>query len=146
MWRSVLEDALGVLQDDGLGGERSTGYGAFTWSVGTAMALPDVVPGEPMVLLSRYHPRSEEVSSALATAVSAYELVPVGGWLRTWDGAAQRRRRLWMVEAGSIAVATASPQGNLVDVRPLYDNLTGVVPHPVWRYGMALGTRWGGGA
>ncbi len=144
-WRSVWEGALSALQDDGLGGERSAGYGAFKWSQGGTVTLPDARAGEAMILLSRYHPRPDEVTAALTGDRAAYELVSVGGWLRTWDGAAQRRRRLWMAEAGSVVGVTGWPQGSLVDVQPTYDNSAGAVPHPVWRWGLGLGARWGGG-
>ncbi len=144
-WRSVWEGALSALQDDGLGGERSAGYGAFKWSQGGTVTLPDARAGEAIILLSRYHPRPDEVTAALADDRAAYELVSVGGWLRTWDGAAQRRRRLWMAEAGSVVGVTGWPQGSLVDVQPTYDNSAGAVPHPVWRWGRGLGARWGGG-
>jgi CRISPR-associated protein Csm4 len=72
---------------------------------------------------------------------SAYALTAVAGWMRSWDGAAQRRKRLWLVEEGSVVrVVGDGPWGDVVNVRPDYDSEaeSGGLPHPVWRYGLAL--------
>jgi len=138
--QQAFEHALALLADDGLGGERSVGYGAFSWEKATqALTLDDPRPGGLALLLSRYHPRPEELPAALSDD-TAYDLVPVGGWLHTWAGAAQRRKRLWLVGEGSLVRAVGvGPWGDVVDVRPAYENPAGDLPHPVWRYGLALG-------
>ena len=139
-YRRAVHRALALLADDGLGGERSAGYGAFTWEEQPSFPLPDPAPGESLWLLSRYHPRQVELPGVLTGEGTAYSLVSVGGWLRSPDGAAQRRRRLWMVAEGSIVhVGSGGRLGDVVDVRPVYENPTGDLPHPVWRYGLALG-------
>jgi CRISPR-associated protein Csm4 len=136
--QSVFESLLSVLQEEGLGGERSAGYGCFICNATTSCSLPDPEEGGLAFLLSRYHPQLEELPTALR-GHAAYTLVPVSGWLRSWDAAAQRRKRLWLVEAGSLIQTTGpGPWGDVVDVRPDYGNARGV-PHPVWRYGLALG-------
>lgn len=135
----TLRAALAVLADDGLGGERAVGYGAFTFDMDRTLSLPDPTPGGLGLLLSRYHPARAELPDALAGAGTAYKLVAVGGWLRSWDGAAQRRKRLWLVQEGSvIRTPGPGPWGDIVDVRPTYANPQGDLPHPVWRYGVAL--------
>ncbi|MCS7259676.1 MAG: type III-A CRISPR-associated RAMP protein Csm4 [Anaerolineae bacterium] len=138
--REMLEHLLSLLGDDGLGGERTAGYGAFRWQrAPEPLQLPDPAPGAPALLLSRYHPRARELPDVL-TRAQAYALTAVGGWLRTWDAAAQRRRRLWLVREGSIVRAVDQmPWGDVVDVRPVYRGSGTVgVEHPVWRYGLAL--------
>lgn len=130
---------LAVLGDDGLGGERTAGYGAFTWKESSPLTLPDAHPGGLALLLSRYHPRAEELPGALGSGGTAYTLTAVAGWLRSWDGAAQRRKRLWLVDEGSLVrVVGDGPWGNVMNVRPDYDAQVGELPHPVWRYGLAL--------
>jgi CRISPR-associated protein Csm4 len=140
-YRQAFEHALNVLQDDGLGGERSAGYGTFTWQKALASLNLDIPSGNgPALLLSRYHPRSMELPAALNGDGAAYNLIPLGGWLRSWAGAAQRRKRLWLVSEGSVVKAQgAGPWGDVVDVHPTYGNPDGDLPHPVWRYGLALG-------
>jgi CRISPR-associated protein Csm4 len=140
-YREALARVLAMLQDEGVGGERSTGYGAFDLQEGKApLTLDDPAPGGLALLLSRYHPRNEELPAALSDGGTAYELSPVGGWLQSWDGAAQRRKRLWLVSEGSLVRAVGpGPWGDIVDVRPEYKDPAPAFPHPVWRYGLALG-------
>jgi CRISPR-associated protein Csm4 len=134
---------LQMLAEEGLGGERASGYGAFTMKAGSpAIVLPDPVAGELALLLSRYHPRAAELPGALAAPDAAYRLAAVAGWLRSPDGAAQRRKRLYLVEEGSLVCPPAYPAGDVTDVRPTYENPAGDVPHPVYRYGLALAAGW----
>jgi len=137
-YRQAFELTLNMLQDDGLGGERSTGYGAFTWEENCPVSLPDPAPGQGAWLLSRYHPRTEELPASLTAKQSAYQLTSVGGWLRSPDGAATRRKRLMMVAEGSQVTLSGLPAGDVSDVRPTYENPAGDLPHPVYRYGLAL--------
>lgn len=134
--------ALHTLSENGMGGGRSIGYGAFNYTGPQSLTLPDPLPGGASLLLSRYHPRDEE-TAALQHPGAAYNLASVAGWLRTWNDAAQRRRRLWLVREGSVVYLPGSgPWGNVVDVRPTYPNPDGDLPHPVWRAGLALAVRW----
>lgn len=138
--QALFRQALAVLADDGLGGERAVGYGGFRWTEEPmGLALPEPADGSLMWLLSRYHPHTDELPAAL-TDSPGYALTAVAGWLRTWEGAAQRRQRLWLVAEGSLVRAVGpGPWGDLTDVRPRYRNPQGDLPHPVWRYGFALG-------
>ena len=138
--RDATHRALAILADDGLGGERTVGYGGFTWTEEPrGLTLPDPSDGGLIWLLSRYHPRKGELPRALTNS-PGYALTAVAGWLRTWQGAAQRRQRLWLVAEGSL-IYTVGPGswGDLTDVQPRYQNPQGDLPHPVWRYGFALG-------
>jgi len=141
-YRQAFDRALGVLQDEGLGGERSTGYGAFSSRTETPVKFDTPQAWMPALLLSRYHPRSGELPGALTGEGAAYGLVTVGGWLATPGGPAQRRKRLCFVREGSIVCPPAYPAGDVVDVRPAYENPAGDVPHPVYRYGLALALPW----
>lgn len=140
-YQDAFNRVLAVLEDEGIGGERSSGYGAFSLEQGQdTLDLEGPVSGGLVLLLSRYHPRPEELPRALCDAACAYQLFPVGGWLRSWDGAAQRRKRLWFVAEGSVVRAVDdAPWGDVVDVRPTFHDPLGDLPHPVWRYGLALG-------
>jgi len=139
----AFEQALAILRDEGLGGERSTGTGAFTYCrSATPVRLPDPAPGRPAWLLSRYHPRGDELPAALNAPGAAYSLAPVGGWLRSPDGAAQRRKRVYLLAEGSLICPPAFPAGDVIDVRPTYRDPAGDLPHPVYRYGLALAVGW----
>ena len=135
-YHHMLEQALSALADAGLGGERSVGYGAFTWKRHgeDAVEWPDPAPGDLYVTLSRYHPRSCEAPASFTGDGVAYSLQAVAGYLYSPLLAGQRRRRLQLVAEGSVLRATDRPPfGDLVDVRPQ----VGSFPHPVWRYGLA---------
>jgi len=138
-FEQVFRQTLTLLGDDGLGGERTTGHGTFRYKEGGILTVSDAHPGSLALLLSRYHPRPDELPTALNGEGTAYTLDSVAGWLRSWDGAAQRRKRLWLVSEGSvIRTVGAAPWGDVTDMRPDYDAPSGELPHPVWRYGLAL--------
>ncbi len=141
-YRQALNHCLYMLQEDGLGGERTTGYGSFTLKEGKPFSLPDPKVGKLAYLLSRYHPHSAELPATLNNARTAYQLISVGGWLRSFGNPAQRRKHLTMVAEGSLIVPPTFPLGDLCDVRPTYQNPQGDLPHPVYRMGYALTIGW----
>jgi CRISPR-associated protein Csm4 len=134
-----LKNTLAVLGENGLGGERTAGYGKFGWEEKAPENLPEPGDGRTAYLLSRYHPRKDEVK-LLQHAHSFYRLEAVEGYLRTFDGAAQRRKRVWLVCEGS--VIKGDLRGDAPDVRPTYQNPSGDVAHPVYRPGFALAIGW----
>ncbi|MDI9547819.1 MAG: type III-A CRISPR-associated RAMP protein Csm4 [Chloroflexota bacterium] len=134
----ALREQLAVLQHAGLGGERAAGYGAFTCAGPDSLALPDPAPNRPGWLLSRYHPREDELPDALTGEGAAYTLASVAGWLRSPQSAAQRRKRIYLVNEGSIVCPPGFPAGDVADVRPTHENPDGDVSHPVYRCGLAV--------
>jgi CRISPR-associated protein Csm4 len=143
IYAEALTTAVTMLAEDGLGGERTAGYGAFRWAeLPDPVALPDPAAGEVAWLLSRYHPHSEEELAGLRHARAAYHLVKVGGWLRSYDHAAVRRRKLMLLAEGSILPLAGQGVGDVVDIRPQYPQEPAPFPHPVYRYGLALGAGW----
>jgi CRISPR-associated protein Csm4 len=137
----TLKALLARLEDDGLGGERGVGYGAFAAAAGAPFTLDDAAPGQAALLLSRYWPTEAELPAVLQPPLAAYELTPVGGWMRAYAGAAQRRKRVLMLSAGSRIAMPASPCGGLARVTPVYASGTGSPPHEVYRYGLGLTVR-----
>lgn len=142
-FKTAFEKALSMLESDGLGSDRSVGGGAFSLERSKeGLFLPDPIPGQLNYLLSRYLPSPTELPQALTAPKAAYRLTSVGGWLRTLDGAAQRRKRLLMVSEGSLVQLNRFPAGHVEDVRPTFENPSGDVPHPVYRSGLALPAGW----
>jgi CRISPR-associated protein Csm4 len=133
---------LRLISEDGLGGERSAGYGAFDFSPGKPISLPDAGKRRPAYLLSRYHPREAELPGALASPGTAYHLTAVGGWLRSPDGPARRRKRVHLVEEGSLVRFETTWAGDLADVTPEYPELEGELPHRIYRSGLGLAAGW----
>jgi CRISPR-associated protein Csm4 len=143
--REPFEQLLTLLSESGLGGRRSSGYGAFRWQPGADLRLDLPEHGPRAVLLSRYIPRTEELA-ALQESTSTYQLVRVGGWLYSQGKPAQRRQRVRMVSEGAI-LAHSDVRGQVVDVRPDYSKSRRAHPilgsgqgadHPVYRSGLAL--------
>ncbi|HWQ12520.1 MAG TPA: hypothetical protein VNL77_06965 [Roseiflexaceae bacterium] len=136
-----LLDLLDRLGDSGLGGRRSYGLGQFRPAPAPPLDLDTAVEPQQLVLLSRYRPSSAELAGGVLGEGASYDLVQVGGWLQTpADAPAQRRRSLRMLGEGSVIRVPEDgtlPIGTICDVRPVY--ASAIFPHPVWRYGLALG-------
>ncbi len=141
---SLFESLLKLLADSGIGGERSAGYGAFSEERVAPPNLPSPQQAQRVMTLSRYNPTEEELQAGVLDAGASYELVDVGGWLASPDGPAQRRKRVRMIEAGSVLAAPVPVVGRIVDVRPEY-NRPGAPQHPVYRSGIALTVGVSGG-
>jgi CRISPR-associated protein Csm4 len=135
-WFTHLLQHLG---DRGLGGERSAGYGGFTVERVQAPALPSGVGAPRVMTLSRYNPTETEWKAGVLGEGASYELVDVGGWLLSPDGPAQRRKRVRMIEAGSVLVQPEgiTITGHVVNVCPEYPG-PGAPSHGVYRSGIAL--------
>jgi CRISPR-associated protein Csm4 len=141
-YRQAFEQTLGILEGSGIGGDRSAGCGQFRFYRAAPQALPEIKDGNLAFLLSRYHPRQDELPGALSAHGAAYRLEAVGGWLKSPDGAAQRRKRLLLVAEGSLVSIPALPAGSLADVTPEYTAPAGQLPHRVYRSGFALACGW----
>jgi len=148
---AALDGLLNLLGDSGLGGRRSSGYGACQFvRQQSDLRLPDPHAPTHTVLLSRFIPQRAEIR-ALTAPSAAYQLVTVGGWLYSPGFSGQRRQEITLVREGAALVPPNPPQalrGQMVDVRPdyrtsatehpLYGNGQGTT-HPVYRSGIALG-------
>src|SRR5690606_29615090 len=86
-WLEYLLDFLG---DQGIGGERSSGYGGFTVEPFDAPALSAPLQGDRVMTLSRYNPTDREIEAKVLGERASYELVDVGGWLAAPGSPAQR--------------------------------------------------------
>lgn len=138
-YREALQKKLALLGDEGIGGERSAGYGAFAPAWGADIHLRDPKSGGVAWLLSRYLPARAELPACLDHVSAAYRLVRVGGWARSLYGADQRRKQINFLTEGSLVAWPPSPVvGKIENLRPEYPASDGDFPHPVWRSGLAL--------
>jgi CRISPR-associated protein Csm4 len=128
--------ALRSLADEGLGGLRSTGHGAFTFTE-VSSDLPLVKGDQWGLCLSRYAPQTEtEITQGIQQPQSTYQIVTVGGWCQDDAGHYWRRRSVRMLAEG--AILPASARGGLVDVRPLKPEDWLGPQRPVYRSGLAF--------
>lgn len=140
-WLTVL---LEDLEQTGLGGLRAAGMGACAITPDEIVPFPEV-NGGLWLTLSRFHPRPEDVT-AITNSRAAYRVVTVGGWVQVERGPDQRRIPVQMLAEGAVlGPAGPGPFGDVVDVRPRYENPAGDLPHPVWRYGLAFPVGFGKG-
>jgi CRISPR-associated protein Csm4 len=144
----MLLTLLRYLGDSGLGGRRSAGLGQFSVELIAPPALPQVTDPRRMILLSRYRPSQAEIAAGVFGEEASYGLVKVRGMLQSPlpTVAAQRRQNVRMLSEGSVIqfrTDGSAPLGTICDVRPRYTQTPGV-PHPVWRYGLAMGLAIGG--
>ncbi|PDO09537.1 MAG: type III-A CRISPR-associated RAMP protein Csm4 [Candidatus Reconcilbacillus cellulovorans] len=132
--------AVEWLGDEGIGGRRSSGYGAFEPRFSASWPFEAATAGEAAggsagnaagyVLLSLYGPNADERRRVVAL-LQAYHLVERTGWTESVGGQpGLRHRRVVMVAEGS--VLREPVEGGIVDVAP--DGF----PHPVYRYGKAF--------
>lgn len=143
-FKKAFEIALKALSHFGIGGDRSVGYGTFSYKLMDEFNWPDPAPGRPALLLSRYNPRPDELPHVLRDA-PGYRLEEVRGWTFSPHGQ-YRRRSIVMLKEGSVVRAQDNVMGHIVDVGPLHaETNEPLLCHPVWRYGIATLFPLGGG-
>jgi CRISPR-associated protein Csm4 len=131
-WLERTENALHLLQDSGIGGQRSRGHGRFVLDDTLKVPSPGQATGEYQILLSRLAPRESEMGLLKANQ-SRYDLATVGGYSNYPGREAVVRRRVRMVSEGSVIQQSDQPPGQLVNVKPE------VIQEPIYRYGFGYG-------
>ena len=133
VYKKPLEIALQVLEEEGLGGERSSGAGMFTaewkdldpdWQ---KILNPDL-ENPHYCLISMYW--QEKLPPELLAPSALYEVKERGGWI-TSSNRQLRRKSIRMFAEGS--VFPIQPQGKLADVTdPRFTN------HSIYRSGISV--------
>ncbi|ROQ92046.1 type III-A CRISPR-associated RAMP protein Csm4 [Desulfosoma caldarium] len=139
-WKSRLHAAFALLEDMGLGGERTYGLGTFRFH--GFVPLEEAWPNVPVthesaqfVLLSRYAPAAHEVPE-LSAVLKAWDFEESRGFVVTGRYATTlKRKRVHFLKEGT--VATRSLLGRLVDVTPDQGPDLGL-SHRVYRSGMGF--------
>jgi CRISPR-associated protein Csm4 len=137
--RGAVEAALALLGDEGIGGDRSSGYGGFEIEEvreNFAQDFADLGDGARLSL-SLLCPARDEIEAGLLDAPAEYTIASRGGWTTSPGAAAMRRRPVNMLVEGSI-------------IRDLGRRIYGASPmvleggdgagtaHPVFRPGCAV--------
>ena len=131
--KARFEAALRLLGDAGLGGERSAGYGLFSFKALSANALPSAAQTEHFITLSPCAPADgTETGALLQGAQVSYELLPRRGWVGSVEAGNLRRKQVWMLREGAVLRGAPRFAGRLALVTPELST------HPVWRYGWAF--------
>src|SRR5205823_5143453 len=125
-WDRQVRTAIRVLADSGFGGERSRGWGRTAAPSFTEGELPGLLfPGSEGAesdqhwLLSLYSPAE---SDAVDWTRGSYNTIERGGWVENGNA---EKRRVRMIEEGSVLAASSPLAGRAPDVAPEG------FPHPV---------------
>jgi CRISPR-associated protein Csm4 len=98
--QATFEAALQLLGDEGLGADRSAGYGRFAVE---SQERVDPALGTGMLLsLSLFHPTADEVREGVLEAPAAYDLVIRGGWVTAPGARTLRKQNVRMLSEGSV--------------------------------------------
>jgi len=148
VWENKLKAVVKLLGETGLGGERSSGYGAFKpeWN-SLEMRLPDrPETANGLITLSLWYPNKNDLTQGIE--LGQYNLVSRSGWASSpLLKRAYRRKVVTMFNEGStVERAGVDPfgatrrriTGRLVNVTPerLIDE--GGYGHRIYRYGFAF--------
>jgi CRISPR-associated protein Csm4 len=131
-----FRDLAGLLGEQGLGGERTVGYGRFRVEslepVNGGLFAPSK-SANAFLTLSLYLPTEAEVSAGVLETPAAYDCTLRGGWIHSAGGTPQRKRSLRMCIEGSVFRKTAPKHGEVRDAAP-----ASFTRHPVYRSGLAF--------
>lgn len=135
--RPAFEAALRLLGDEGLGGDRTSGYGHFVVESAQDGFTPQLGHGARLSM-SLLHPSRQEVETGLLDPPAAYQLVPRGGWITgAGAGPAIRRKVLNMLQEGSVVRDLGG--GSYGDAAAVMEPVAvRGLDHPVYRSGRAV--------
>lgn len=132
---NIIEKALKLLGDEGVGTDRAVGNGNFEVTNETLqLTLP--VNATHQLLLSLYCPQKSELNKSLLLS-SSYGLLKRGGYLASPDKIEHltlRKKSVYMFLEGSVFETTQPLNGKIENLRPTYSGLS----QDVWRDGLAF--------
>lgn len=102
--RRGVEAALALLGDEGIGGDRSSGYGGFEIeqvSENFGKDFADLGDGARLSL-SLLYPSRDEIEAGLLDAPAEYTIASRGGWTTAQGAGAMRRKPVNLIVEGSI--------------------------------------------
>lgn len=136
----LLDGALEVLKDEGIGTDRNVGNGYFTFIKDEIeMDLPE---SNYISNLSMFCPESEiQLNGMLDDKNVAYDFTKRGGWITTTPHNSIRKNTVHMFTPASVfkALKTSADidiMGKIVDLNPV-QSYPGI-DHPIWRNGKSI--------
>jgi len=133
--RTNVEAALALLGDQGIGADRTAGYGAFTIEDIEEVSAPDLGTGARLSL-SLLHPTRDEIEQGLLDPPAEYVIASRGGWATSTNADSFRRKVVNMLAEGSI-IKDLGHAGYGDSVMVLQPGNSGP-KHPVYRLGTAV--------
>ncbi|MGD9825963.1 type III-A CRISPR-associated RAMP protein Csm4, partial [Desulfobacter sp.] len=128
--RKKFEASLRLLEDCGIGADRSIGKGGFSFSsVATEFPVPDAAGA--WLTLSLYHPTRQEVQKGVLTS-GRYSLIRRSGPGGGFHVSRFRRADCWMLEEGAVIPFEAKGDA------PCVLKSSDFIPHNIYRNGGAF--------
>lgn len=136
----LLDVALEVLKEEGIGTDRNIGNGFFTFkSDEIELEFPD---SNYIANLSMFCPETEaQLTEMLADNQVAYDIVKRGGWITTTPYNTIRKNTIYMFTPASVFKISENSskiciRGKIVDLNPAPNYP--VIKHPIWRNGKSI--------
>jgi len=136
----LIDKALDILKNEGIGTDRTSGQGFFEFETPTTLAI-DHVESNTVTNLSMFCPESKEQLTQMMTdrETVAYDFKKRGGWITTAPFNTFRKNSVYMFTEGSVfsqlEKTVVSSLGAIVDLKPKsIDGLN----HPIFRSGKAI--------
>lgn len=136
----LLEKALSLLSNEGIGTDRNVGFGFFDYATDDfQIELPE--DANHQIALSLLIPESkEQLSELLASDSVSYDFARRGGWITTYPYTTLRKNAIYGFMPGSVFnLAPDHPYtiiGKTVNLKPEVGELT--PNHSIWRNGKSI--------
>lgn len=132
-----LDEALHLLQEEGLGADRHVGFGYFDVEKGS-LDIDAPEDAKHRVSLSFFIPESQDqLKNLLNSDDVAYDFVRRGGWITTEPYNTLRKNVIYGFLPGSVFCNINQQElGEIVDLKPDIGDLT--PNHSIWRNGKAI--------
>lgn len=141
-----VEAAVHLLSDSGLGTDKNTGGGTFTFEKDDKPPTWETGDTNGQLNISLYCPKKNELSDIQENTLYSYALTKRGGYIANPSDLRHltiRKKSIYMFEEGSIFPFDESRIGKIEDLRPLLKqpedgNGPKPVGHPIYRDGRAI--------
>lgn len=121
-YQEKIEACMRLLADEGIGGRRSIGCGAFTYEKPVALPQSLKFLDEPIdgacVLLSLGLPHPADIQKGLLDK-ARYEVLERQGWSKDKEGKTRHHKKVRLLEEGTCLASPMTVKQSFVDTTPL---------------------------
>lgn len=134
---ALLDEALNILEMEGVGTDRYVGYGFFK-AIKEQDELVIETPDEAdhQLALSMFIPESkEQLNNLMNDSRVAYDFIRRGGWITTPPYITLRKNAIHAFLPGSVFSRTTDKYclGRIVNLKPEVEINAQTIDHPIWR-------------